>query len=300
MTANHKYTSLLDSVEVPKDTKPTGQRKAGIHPRTSFDQGDSGVTTPFGSDEEDQMDDIRRAQRLTMSVSPINVKPGANRCIRQILRGEYDVFQKEAEKGLRRQRLYLVATDLSEEAAYALEWTIGTVLRDGDTLLAIYAIDEDSGTGQSSESSAVPIGEGAKLMEDAADVVKTFKNQPASASLTVPGNPSPLYASTAASDAGDESRASSVMRIRPKASEQELGKMDKQERERWLATEEVTDRCIKLLRKTKLQVRVVIEVFHCKSPKHMLTEAVSRELSCFYFLNVFGDFVRESWQNRCL
>src|SRR5690606_26903458 len=32
---------------------------------------------------------------------------------------------------------------LSSEAAYALEWTIGTVLRDGDTLLAISAMEED-------------------------------------------------------------------------------------------------------------------------------------------------------------
>jgi hypothetical protein len=28
------------------------------------------------------------------------------------------------------------------------------------------------------------------------------------------------------------------------------------------------------LRKTKLQVRIGVEVIHCKSPKHMITEAV--------------------------
>jgi hypothetical protein len=37
---------------------------------------------------------------------------------------------------------------------------------------------------------------------------------------------------------------------------------------------EVSDRCVKLLRKTRLQARVVVEVFHCKSPKHMITEVV--------------------------
>ena len=36
---------------------------------------------------------------------------------------------------------YLVATDLSGEAQHALEWRIGMVLRNGDTLMAIYAID---------------------------------------------------------------------------------------------------------------------------------------------------------------
>ncbi len=42
-----------------------------------------------------------------------------------------------------------MSTDLSDEAAYALEWTIGTVLRDGDTLLAVYAVDEGIGVAAS-------------------------------------------------------------------------------------------------------------------------------------------------------
>ena len=33
---------------------------------------------------------------------------------------------------------------MSGEAQRALEWTIGTVLRDGDILMAIYAIDQDT------------------------------------------------------------------------------------------------------------------------------------------------------------
>ena len=56
---------------------------------------------------------------------------------------------------------------------------------------------------------------------------------------------------------------------------------DKAEKERYHATQEITDRCIKLLRKTKLQVRVVVEVFHCKSPKHMITEVV-----CAQFIRI--------------
>ena len=35
-------------------------------------------------------------------------------------------------------------TDLSGEAQHALEWTIWTVLGDGDTPMAIYAIDQDT------------------------------------------------------------------------------------------------------------------------------------------------------------
>jgi hypothetical protein len=33
--------------------------------------------------------------------------------------------------------------------------------------------------------------------------------------------------------------------------------------------------CVKLLRKTVLQVRIAVEVIHCKNPKSMITEAVS-------------------------
>lgn len=44
--------------------------------------------------------------------------------------------------------------------------------------------------------------------------------------------------------------------------------------ERLRALERLSDLSIGLLRKTKLQVRVVIEVFHCKNARYMLTEAI--------------------------
>ena len=81
------------------------------------------------------------------------------RVIRQIVRGDFEHFQRQAEEGRKRQRMYLVATDLSPEAEYALEWTIGTVLRDGDTLFAVYAADEEL-VGTSGEG-GVEIGAGA-------------------------------------------------------------------------------------------------------------------------------------------
>jgi len=46
------------------------------------------------------------------------------------------------------------------------------------------------------------------------------------------------------------------------------------ERERLKAVNAITDRCVHLLRKTKLQVRVIIDVLHCKSPKHIITEVI--------------------------
>lgn len=248
-------------------TGPGGEKLApkrgSIHPRTSFDAGhSSGITTPIDSDEEQQRSDITTAQKMTLTLSPIHSTPSAYRCIRQILRGDYRRYQQEAEQGLRRQRMYLVATDLSEEAAYALEWTIGTVLRDGDTLLAVYAVDEEVGTGGDGPNS-IGIGEGANTMKDAAAIVRTLSHQDV---LTVPG------AKPRGRTSSDVGSSKSVERNEQAP---DVKKMDKAERERYFAAEEITDRCIKLLRKTKLQVRVVVEVFHCKSPRHMITEVVS-------------------------
>ena len=236
------------------DGERTPNRDKGVHPNTSFDQGSaSGVSTPINSDTEADLTDIRRAQRMALTVSPIHSTPEAHRVIRQIIRGQYSMFQREAEQGLRRQRVYLVATDLSEEAAYALEWTIGTVLRDGDTLLAVYAVDEETGTG--GEASSVDIGEGASVVKDTASIVGSLSTGPDA----TPGvlGPSPL-SNTGLNSSGPD-----------------LSTMSKAERERYHAASEVSDRCVQLLRKTRLQVRVVVEVFHCKSPKHMITEVVS-------------------------
>jgi nucleotide-binding universal stress UspA family protein len=254
---------MLDVSNTGLDSEKHSAKKAGIHPRTSFDVGGpSGVSTPVDSDEEQKRTDFNTAQKMALTLSPIHSSPEAHRCIRQILRGDFRKYQSEAEQGLRRQRMYLVATDLSEEAAYALEWTIGTVLRDGDTLLAVYAVDEEAGTGGDASAdpkSSVAIGEGPNQMKEAAAIVRTLNNEQG---LVVPGD-APNAASTDAGRSPSHIRTMSVDRYK-----------DKAERERYYATEEITERCVKLLRKTKLQVRVVVEVFHCKSPKHMITEVV--------------------------
>lgn len=208
------------------------------------------------SDDEEHLSELRRAQRLPLTVSPIHSTPSAHRVIRQIIRGDYTYFQREAEDGRRRQRVYLVATDLSPEAEYALEWTIGTVLRDGDTLLAVYAVDEEEVGG--SEKVGVEIGHGADVVKDTASVLSGIGRQAAPQS---PG-PSPL---------GRTARESSTARVIGAEGDART----KAEKERFKSAEAITDRCVRLLRKTKLQVRVVVEVFHCKSPKHMITEVVS-------------------------
>lgn len=257
-------------------TGPGGEKlstkKTGVHPNTNYNSQVSGTTSPVTSDSED-LSDIRRAQRLTINQSPIdNSIP--HRVIRTIIRGEFAKMQQEAEQGSRRLRTYLVATDLSGEAAYALEWTIGTVLRDGDTLLAVYAVDEDVGTGKTGDTDTVPglpIGEGGLAMQETAAVVGKLTAATHN-TLSVAG-PSPLGGPALLS--GNASRASGSSR----AGSTDSRALPRADQERFHAVDDISQTCIKFLRKTKLQVRIAIEVIHCKSPKHMITEAVCLVLS---------------------
>jgi hypothetical protein len=238
------------SVEGPDGEKMARRKSTDVHPHTSFDQDNSRVSTPISSDAEDHLAEIRSAQQLALTITPIQSSPEAHRCVRQIIRGEYNDFAEEAQKGLRRQRVYLVSTDLSDEAAYALEWTIGTVLRDGDTLLAVYAVDEEVGV--ATDGLGTPVSQGTTGRQESDHLKRTLSGHG-----DIPQKP------------GVSALSTSIM-----AAEADVSKMGKAEKDRYQACVEVSDRCIKLLKKTRLQARVVVEVFHCKSPKHMITEVV--------------------------
>ena len=250
------------TVTEPNDEK-VSSRNSGVHPDTNYDQTISGRESPVTSSDSGELKDIQRAQRLNISSTPIdNSIP--HRVIRTIIRGDFPQMQREAKEGLRRLRTYLVATDLSGEAAYALEWTIGTVLRDGDTLIAVYAVDEETGMGKSGEDGiqCLPIGEGAKSMQDTAAMVEKM-------TLAAQSNPSgPGLLPTSAFSLAPGSHKNSS------ATSTDSRHLSKAEHERFHAIEGITQTCVKFLRKTKLQVRIAVEVIHCKSPKHMITEAV--------------------------
>ncbi|KAM3416295.1 hypothetical protein BST61_g7901 [Cercospora zeina] len=230
-------------------TSPRGKRR--VHPSTAFDAAPSGATTPLHSDDE-SASELLAAQKLSLSISQVHSTPSAHRAIRQILRGDFAHFQQEAEDGRKRQRMYLVATDISPEAEYALEWTIGTVLRDGDTLFAVFAADEDT----VGDDGGVQLGHGADSVRDTASILKSMPTtvQPQTNTL----GPSPLGRTSLGGDARSRSR----------------GVYSNADAERRKAVETITERCVRLLRKTRLQVRVVVEVFHCKSPRHMVTEVI--------------------------
>lgn len=259
---------MLDDPEITVTT-PSGERvkaaKNGVHPATSFDLPPrSGSRTPIDSDTEADITDIKRAQKLSFSMTPIMNTPETHRAVRIITRGEYGKIVQESEEEHRRLRKYLVATDLSEESTHALEWAIGTVLRDGDTLIAIYCVDEETGI-VTGDGALVP--DEPKAMKDQAAALNALSNSKTPATPGGTGSPlyqhrpSPLFHATDAPSVSP-SPAPSV-RERSKAEE-----------ERYRATVDITERVTKLLRKTRLQVRVIVEVLHCKNPKHLITEVI--------------------------
>jgi hypothetical protein len=62
-----------------------------------------------------------------------------DRCTIMITQGD-----PEGKLGTRKVRQYVVASDLSQESRYAVEWGIGTVLRDGDEMLIVTVVENDS------------------------------------------------------------------------------------------------------------------------------------------------------------
>ncbi len=214
------------------------------------------MNTPVDSDTEQDLTDIKRAQKLSINMTPVISTPATSRCVRTIYRGDFVKMQQEAHDHQRRVRKYLVATDLSDEAAHALEWTVGTVLRDGDTLLAIYCVDEDVGIANVDDS-----GNDSKTREQIAAIEASTKASTSTPILGPTNIPSPLGLGFRLDT--HSASASPMGRERGKA-----------EQERYRAVQDITERVSRLLRKTKLQVKVVIEVIHCKSPKHLITEVI--------------------------
>ncbi|KAI0467533.1 hypothetical protein F4859DRAFT_236198 [Xylaria cf. heliscus] len=269
-----QYRSLFDDPSITI-TSPSGERskpkssKQVVQPTTSFDQEPvSGTQTPFDPDLDADVNAIKAAQNLQLSLTPIISTPEVNRSIRIIYRGEFSKIQKEAEEEHRRLRKYLVATDLSDESTHALEWAIGTVLRDGDTLIAMYCMDEET-SGSADAASFVP--DDPKAMKEQAAAVNAMAKATNVRMSQGSGSPSSFAFNRATNSprlrAADGGSATSS----PAPGSRGKNKLE-EERER--AAVDITERVSKLLRKTQLQVRVIVEVIHCKNPKHLITEVI--------------------------
>ncbi|KAI0176522.1 hypothetical protein GGR52DRAFT_571483 [Hypoxylon sp. FL1284] len=272
-----QYRSLFDEPEITI-TSPTGDKakanKSGkpvVQPSTSFDQDPlSGTQTPLDPELDADVDAIRAAQSLQLSSTPTLSSPEVHRSIRILYRGEFGRIQHDADEEHRRLRKYLVATDLSDESTHALEWAIGTVLRDGDTLIAMYCMDEEA-SGSVDAGNMVP--DDPKAMKEQAAAINAI-SKGASGMRTPHGANSPgpswmqgppMSPKIRVLDGGSSNNPSPAPSSRGKSRLQE-------ERDR--AVQDITERISKLLRKTQLQVRVIVEVIHCKNPKHLITEVI--------------------------
>lgn len=251
-------------------TNPAGGNvktsKPGVRPNTSYDQDTgSGTASVVDSDEEAAMDDIKRAQKLSFTMTNVLANPEAHRAIRIIYRGEYNKIAQVAEEENRRLRKYLVATDLSDESTHALEWAIGTVLRDGDTLIAIYCVDEETGI-VTGDGALVP--DDHKAMKEQAVAINSMANLKSSAA---PASAVPEFMRSSALHLRSDSKASTPNTSPAPSSRGDHGKAEEERRK---AVRGITDKVLRLLRKTTLQIRVIVEVLHCKNPKHLITEVI--------------------------
>ncbi|KAI1100923.1 hypothetical protein F4804DRAFT_344350 [Jackrogersella minutella] len=271
-----QYRSLFDEPEITV-TGPTGEKgrlgKSGkqiVQPATSFDQDPmSGTQTPLDPELDADVDAIKTAQRLQLSTTPILSPPEVHRSIRILYRGEFTRIQREAEEDHRRLRKYLVATDLSDESTHALEWAIGTVLRDGDTLIAMYCMDEEA-SGPVDAANMVP--DEPKAMKEQAVAISAISKGISTRPQIRTASPGPFKMQGSSMSphirAIDGSNSNN-----PSPAPSSRGKSRLQE-ERDRAVQDITERVSKLLRKTQLQVRVIVEVIHCKNPKHLITEVI--------------------------
>ncbi|KAI1427855.1 hypothetical protein F5Y12DRAFT_122064 [Xylaria sp. FL1777] len=269
-----QYRSLFDDPSITV-TSPTGERskpkstKQVVQPATSFDQDPvSGTQTPLDPDLDADVNAIKAAQNLQLSLTPIISTPEVNRSIRIIYRGEFPKIQKEAEEEHRRLRKYLVATDLSDESTHALEWAIGTVLRDGDTLIAMYCIDEEA---SGSVDTGSLVADDPKAMKEQAAAVNAIAKAANARASQGSSSPSSFAFSRATNSPRLRATDGGSTTSSPAPGSRSKGRTE-EERER--ATADITERVSKLLRKTQLQVRVIVEVIHCKNPKHLITEVI--------------------------
>lgn len=277
-----KYRSLFDEPEITV-TKPSGDvikeaTSKKIHPATNFDEGPpSGTRTPMDSDDEADLVDIKRAQKLSFSQTAVMNTPNAARAVRIIYRGDYGDVVRVAKEDKRDLRKYLIATDLSDESTHALEWAVGTVLRDGDTMICLYCVDEEVG---------IATREGSRVADDR----KAMRDQGAALN-TITASKAPVTPGGSSIDVHSVSQNSETS-PGPARSKAEI--------DRHMAVQDITERVKKYLRKTRLQVRVIVEVLHCKNPKHQILEIIDVVSPTLVILGSRGQSALKGYVNLSL
>lgn len=238
------------------------QTQGKVTPRSNFRAPSPAALSNLGDDDAE----LKRAKAMELRVSPLD-ETIKDRTVKMIIRGDWSAFQDDEEEELpsrHEPRLYLLGSDLSSEATYALEWTIGTLLKDGDTILIINAVEDEnaSKTAEFEEPSLEIKLESAKAAEEANATMDTLTRQTTGQQSDDKYEESKKKKLTAIAGHGRSLSRSSP--ARSKIDADRIAAIDKLE----------TD-FLRFVRKTALQVRCMIEVIHCRSPRHLILNAVS-------------------------
>lgn len=274
LSSAYKVRSLFDDDEEDnkksngKDRSRHGSRLSASKERVNPS---STVNSANNSENEIERDEIRTAQEMSVKLTDVFSTPETNRSVRVIYRGEFTKVVAAAVEEHKKLRKYLVATDLSDHSAHALEWAVGTVLRDGDTLVATCCLSEEGDGNQNGNNGSSGNGSnGADEGKDASALNPPPTQHRASSISLLTSAFSNRDSGVYGPNNGNNGAGDSASNVSTGSAKEQ----DRLEAERQQVIEEVTAKVSKLLRRTKLQVRVIVEVLHCKNPKHLVLEMI--------------------------
>lgn len=277
LTSTGRNTLTL-SVDEVDDAKPEhhiehsgklSETTGPVVPRSNY-RSTSPALSAVGNDD----DELRRAKAMEVRVSELDEKV-KDRTVKLILRGDWAAFQdheQEDQSNRHEPRFYLVCSDLSNEASYALEWTVGTLLKDGDTILILNANEDENASKHKDvdEPSMEVRMESAKSAEETNNTLAVLTRQTT--------NQEGKRLTKSALGVGQHQRSASAQaRPRTKKDEEREKSIDKLEAD-----------FMRYIRKTALQVRCMFEVIQCRSPRHLVLNAVR----CWSYLMQCTDLSR--------
>ncbi|CAE6384597.1 unnamed protein product [Rhizoctonia solani] len=134
---------LGEGVNIIQPTEPVFEKTYFSRPGTANSaSGSASKENAQGSSSAGPTDAAERGRKKSLRHDPLELatsRPvyGPNRCMIMLTHGNPDAAEREG-------RRYVVASDLSEESRFAVEWGIGTVLRDGDEMIVVNVQESES------------------------------------------------------------------------------------------------------------------------------------------------------------
>ncbi|CAE6427145.1 unnamed protein product [Rhizoctonia solani] len=134
---------LGEGVNIIQPTEPVFEKTYFSRPGTTNSaSGSASRENTQGNNSAGSTDAAGRGRRKSMRHDALELatsRPvyGPNRCMIMLTHGNPDAAEREG-------RRYVVASDLSEESRFAVEWGIGTVLRDGDEMIVVSVQETES------------------------------------------------------------------------------------------------------------------------------------------------------------